>query len=161
TAVIAALGRLWAVGLTPDWPGYYAGRGRRKVPLPTYPFEKTRYWVEPGQDTVAGTGGDGHAAPATGKLGLDEWFSTPTWRPAVGTLDADPAPIADPVLVFADAEGTAARLTGHAFAGEVITVVAGEDYARNGDTFTARPDSEEDHGRLVGELLAEDRLPGR
>ena len=161
TAVIAALGRLWAVGLTPDWPGYYAGRGRRKVPLPTYPFEKTQYWVEPGPDTLAGTGGDGHAAPVTGKLRLDEWFSTPTWRPAVGTLDADPAPVADPALVFADAEGTAARLASRAFAGEVITVVAGEDYARNGDTFTVRPDSEEDHGRLVGQLLAEDRLPGR
>lgn len=160
-AVIAALGRLWAVGLTPDWPGYYTGRGRRKVPLPTYPFEKSRYWVEPGPDTLAETGGDGHAGPVTGKLPLDEWFSTPAWRPAVGTLDADPAPIADPVLVFADAEGTAARLVGHAFAGDVITVVAGADYAQDGGTFTVRPGSEEDHGRLVGQLLAAGRLPGR
>ncbi|MEV5880545.1 beta-ketoacyl synthase N-terminal-like domain-containing protein [Streptomyces sp. NPDC052101] len=156
TAVNAALGRLWAVGLTPDWPGYYAGRGRRKAPLPTYPFEGTRYWIEPGSGTLTGSG-----TPAVRKLPLDEWFSTPVWRPAVGTLDTDPAPLADPVLLFADAEGTAARLAGLAFTGEVITVAAGETYARDGAAFTVRPDSEEDHSRLVGELLAEDRLPGR
>ncbi|MFF3906394.1 beta-ketoacyl synthase N-terminal-like domain-containing protein [Streptomyces sp. NPDC001848] len=156
TAVNAALGRLWAVGLTPDWPGYYAGRGRRKAPLPTYPFEGTRYWIEPGSGVLTGSG-----TSAVRKLPLDEWFSTPVWRPAVGTLDTEPAQLADPVLLFADAGGTAARLAGLAFTGEVLTVVAGEEYARDGSAFTVRPDSEEDHSRLVGELLAEDRLPGR
>ncbi|QKV91485.1 SDR family NAD(P)-dependent oxidoreductase [Streptomyces sp. NA02950] len=160
TALTAALGRLWAMGLTPDWAGYYAGRGRRKAPLPTYPFEATRYWVEPGSGPLTGAGGR-TGSGAVGKLPLDAWFSVPVWRPAVGTLDTDVAPITEPVLLFADARGTAARVAGHTIAGEVLTVIAGEAYGRHGDTFTLRPDSEQDHGRLIGELLAENRLPGR
>ncbi|MFE0803650.1 beta-ketoacyl synthase N-terminal-like domain-containing protein [Streptomyces sp. NPDC058812] len=161
-AVTGALGRLWAVGLTPDWAGYYAGRGRRKAPLPTYPFEAVRYWVEPGSQTLAGGGGaPGRAAAPAGKLPLDEWFSAPVWKPAVGTLDVEAQSLDEPVLLFADAGGTATRLAAHAFSGEVLTVTAGEAYGRNGDTWTVRSESEEDHARLIAELLAEDRLPGR
>ncbi|ANZ21306.1 polyketide synthase family protein [Streptomyces noursei ATCC 11455] len=158
TAVTAALGRLWAAGLTVDWQGYYADRERARVPLPTYPFEGTRYWVEPGNGTLTGTG---TGARTVRKLPLDQWFSTPVWRQAVGTLDATAEPIADPVLLFADAQGTATRLARHAFAGEVLTVTAGTDYRREGDSWTLRPDSEDDHARLIGDLLAEDRLPDR
>jgi acyl transferase domain-containing protein len=161
TAVIAALGRLWALGLTPHWAGYYAGRQRPKVPLPTYPFEGIDYWIDAGPDTLTAAGSGGRAAGTIGKLPLDEWFSAPVWRPAVGTLDAAHTTIADPVLVFGDAEGTAAGLVEFAFTGETITVVSGAEYGRDGDTFTVRPDSEEDHGRLIGELIAEDMLPGR
>ncbi|MEW2570391.1 type I polyketide synthase [Streptomyces sp. NPDC047070] len=191
TALTAALGRLWAVGLTPDWQGYYAGRGRRKVPLPTYPFEGSRYWVEPGTGalsgtgTFSGTGGDTSGSTAVPKLPLDEWFTAPVWHRAVGTLDAEPVPITEPVLLFADEGadagdgmgaysgsgsgsgtgsgfgGVAARLAAQALAGEVLTVTAGSGYSRDGDAFTVRPDSEEDHHRLVAELLTENRLPGR
>ncbi|KAA6223513.1 SDR family oxidoreductase [Streptomyces albofaciens JCM 4342] len=159
TAVTAALGRLWAAGLPVDWQGYYADRGCRRVPLPTYPFEGTRYWVEPGTGTL--TGASGGSGNGVRKLPLDEWFSAPVWRQAVGTLDAPAEPGADPVLLFADAEGTAARIAAHACAGEVLTVRAGAAYGRDGDTWTLRPDSEEDHARLVADLLAEERLPDR
>jgi acyl transferase domain-containing protein len=160
TAVTGALGRLWAVGLTPDWAGYYAGRGRRKAPLPTYPFEGVRYWVEPGSQTLA-TGGGGRTGASARKLPLDEWFSAPVWKPAVGTLDVEAGPLSEPVLLFADAGGTATRLAARAFSGEVLTVAAGEAYGRDGDAWTVRPESEQDHGRLLADLLAEDRLPGR
>jgi phthiocerol/phenolphthiocerol synthesis type-I polyketide synthase E len=42
-----ALGRLWLAGLELDPRSYYAGEQRRRVPLPTYPFERRRYWIEP------------------------------------------------------------------------------------------------------------------
>ncbi|MFD7661155.1 SDR family oxidoreductase [Streptomyces sp. NPDC059788] len=158
TALTAALGRLWAAGLPVDWQGHHAGRGRGRVPLPTYPFEGTRYWVEPGTGTLTGTGG---GTGGVRKLPLDQWFSAPVWRTAVGTLDAPAEPVADPVLLFADAQGTAARLAAHACAGELLTVRAGTAYGRDGDTWTLRPDSEEDHARLVADLLAEERLPDR
>lgn len=44
-ALLAALGRLWAAGVEPDWSALSLARGRR-VPLPTYPFERRRHWVE-------------------------------------------------------------------------------------------------------------------
>lgn len=40
------LGRLWMVGVTIDWHGYYANEHRRRVVLPTYPFERKRYWPD-------------------------------------------------------------------------------------------------------------------
>lgn len=43
-----ALGRLWQAGVEVDWSGYHANEIRRRVPLPTYPFEHKRYFVEPG-----------------------------------------------------------------------------------------------------------------
>jgi amino acid adenylation domain-containing protein len=47
--LLDALGRLWLAGLTIDWAGFYVGahgmEQRRRVQLPTYPFERQRYWI--------------------------------------------------------------------------------------------------------------------
>jgi len=40
------LGLLWLAGKTIDWKGYYNGHNKRCIPLPAYPFEKKRYWME-------------------------------------------------------------------------------------------------------------------
>ncbi len=48
--VLQALGHLWQTGAHIDWQiGVENGR-RLRVPLPTYPFERKRYWVEPPQE---------------------------------------------------------------------------------------------------------------
>ena len=41
-----ALGQLWASGVSVNWQALYAGEQRRRVALPSYPFERERYWVE-------------------------------------------------------------------------------------------------------------------
>jgi acyl transferase domain-containing protein len=41
-----AIGKLWMAGAEIDWSGYYDGEKRRRVSLPTYPFERQRYWIE-------------------------------------------------------------------------------------------------------------------
>lgn len=46
-ALLRAVGRLWADGAAVDWTAAYDGQRRRWVPLPTAPFERKRYWVEP------------------------------------------------------------------------------------------------------------------
>jgi len=46
-AAYDALGRLWGAGVDPRWDAFYAGETRRRVPLPTYPFDRKRYWAEP------------------------------------------------------------------------------------------------------------------
>ena len=45
--LLGALGRLWTAGASVDWGGVNEGRLRRRVALPTYPFERQRYWVTP------------------------------------------------------------------------------------------------------------------
>jgi len=41
-----ALSRLWLAGAAIDWTAFYAGERRRRVALPTYPFERQRCWIE-------------------------------------------------------------------------------------------------------------------
>lgn len=41
-----ALGSLWMAGIEIGWKRYYEGERRRRVSLPTYPFERRRYWIE-------------------------------------------------------------------------------------------------------------------
>jgi acyl transferase domain-containing protein len=44
--LLETLGKLWVAGIEIDWDGFYAGQRRRRLSLPTYPFERQRYWVD-------------------------------------------------------------------------------------------------------------------
>jgi acyl transferase domain-containing protein len=45
--LVAAVGRLWAAGAEIDWERFQGGARRHRVTLPTYPFERRRYWIDP------------------------------------------------------------------------------------------------------------------
>lgn len=51
-----ALAELHVHGVPVDWRSVYAGTGARRRPLPTYPFQRRRYWL----DVPQGHGGHGH-----------------------------------------------------------------------------------------------------
>ncbi len=42
-AALEGLGMLWSSGADVDWSRLYAGEKRRRVPLPSYPFQRKRY----------------------------------------------------------------------------------------------------------------------
>src|ERR1039458_4880531 len=41
------MGSLWQNGVSLDWDAFYANEDRRRIPMPTYPFERQRFWVDP------------------------------------------------------------------------------------------------------------------
>lgn len=45
------LGQLWVNGVDIDWEQYYKHERRARISLPTYPFERKKYWVEPSSET--------------------------------------------------------------------------------------------------------------
>ena len=45
--ILSTLGNLWLAGIEPDWNGVHRNERRSRVPLPTYPFERQRYWHTP------------------------------------------------------------------------------------------------------------------
>ncbi|MGB7874916.1 MAG: condensation domain-containing protein, partial [Anaerolineales bacterium] len=45
--ILDSLGKLYIQGAEVDWSGFDRGYPRHKVPLPNYPFERQRYWLEP------------------------------------------------------------------------------------------------------------------
>ncbi|HET7459925.1 MAG TPA: beta-ketoacyl synthase N-terminal-like domain-containing protein, partial [Longimicrobium sp.] len=56
--LLRALGRLWTAGAGVDWAAYHQG-ARRRVPLPTYPFERRRHWIDPAPRPRAAADDDG------------------------------------------------------------------------------------------------------
>jgi amino acid adenylation domain-containing protein len=45
--LLQAIGQLWLAGVTIDWVEFYRDEQRHRLPLPTYPFERQRFWIEP------------------------------------------------------------------------------------------------------------------
>src|SRR5215212_3208654 len=43
--LLMALGKLWTANVPVDWKTYYSAEKRRLVSLPTYPFERKRFWI--------------------------------------------------------------------------------------------------------------------
>ncbi|HLX06338.1 MAG TPA: condensation domain-containing protein, partial [Thermoanaerobaculia bacterium] len=67
--MLETLGRLWVRGVAVAWAGFHAHDKRRRVGLPTYPFERRRYWIEPRRQPVAApaaASGDGATGPPVG-----------------------------------------------------------------------------------------------
>ncbi|HEV7514944.1 MAG TPA: amino acid adenylation domain-containing protein, partial [Thermoanaerobaculia bacterium] len=65
--VMSTLGRLWLQGGRVDWAAVHDGERRRRLPLPTYPFERQRYWIDERIDERIG--GRRPARPAEGLIG--------------------------------------------------------------------------------------------
>ncbi len=95
--LITALGRMWSAGVAVDWSHLDGGERRLRVSLPTYCFERQRYWIEPGVGLVGSAGSDEDHLQ---KLeSLDEWFFAPEWE-RVDQPEAQE--LHDTWLVFAD-----------------------------------------------------------
>lgn len=82
-----ALGALWTAGARIDWRAVHASRPRRAVALPTYPFQRRRFWVPQGRPaTVSPQAGHPllgsrlHVATAAGDRVFESRLSTA--RPA-------------------------------------------------------------------------------
>ncbi|MET9697758.1 beta-ketoacyl synthase N-terminal-like domain-containing protein, partial [Streptomyces sp. NPDC006529] len=59
--LLDAVARMFVHGADVDWAAFYAGTGAQRVDLPTYPFQRRRYWMnarpETTEQTTAGSRG--------------------------------------------------------------------------------------------------------
>jgi acyl transferase domain-containing protein/acyl carrier protein len=116
-AVLEAVGRLWIAGVEVDWSAFHGGERRLHVPLPTYPFERQRYWIDPPK---------ADALPARPVADPADWLWAPAWKqvPRTGT------PGAGRWLVFLDDLGLGERIVARLQQDgqEVVTVRKGESF---------------------------------
>ncbi|AKT41198.1 hybrid non-ribosomal peptide synthetase/type I polyketide synthase [Chondromyces crocatus] len=166
--LLSTLGSLWLAGVSPSWHVLQEGTQRRRIPLPTYPFERQRYWIDPqGPLGEAGKGRASTRAASTRQL----WI--PFWKPAVRATRAGEVAAGRGAedgtesatgrwLVFLDeggwAERIAARLRhlGH----EVVCVIAGAAFCQvDAHTFRIDPHDPGGYELLVDALQAAGALP--
>ncbi|MFF0457526.1 type I polyketide synthase [Nocardia africana] len=50
--LVDCLARAHVVGFDVDWPTFFTGRAVSRVPLPTYAFQRSRYWLASGSHTA-------------------------------------------------------------------------------------------------------------
>src|SRR5262249_46235350 len=128
-SALFALGRLWCTGGSVDWQNFYGEEPRQKLTLPTYPFERTRYWIEPGNFET--------------KTDEALFLYEPGWR--LAELDLDEAlDNGRPWLILRDEHGLgltiAERLKAQGW--PVISLIPGDAFGAQGpDVFTVRPRS--------------------
>jgi len=139
--LLATLGRLWVAGARVDWGGFHAHERRRRVALPTYPFERQRHWLEP-RRPAAGVPAAGARRGLAKQPDLADWFYLSGWRQAApATAGSEPddagggADAGAPWLLLLDGGGLgellAARLA--AVGRTVVRAVAGGELERLGD----------------------------
>lgn len=161
---VGTVARLWACGVEADWAHIWGTAGRHRVVLPTYAFQRARYFIEPGVQAVF---------PPVAEPGriddIGHWGHVPRWRQrhAAGGEEALEALAEHPQrwLMFMDrsglAQGVAARLrdAGH----EVIEVIAGDAFAQvSPHRFALAPEQgRAGYAQLLAALEEADRLPER
>ena len=158
---VTTIARLWACGVPVDWEPIWAGARRRRVPLPGYAFQRKTYFIAPGQAEIEPVALPQRIAD------MADWGWQPQWRPAASgfDLEADLAGVSPMTwLVFQDREGLATAVTarlrdaGH----RVVTVRAGDAFAREGDGYVLAPERGRDgYDALIRDLVARGLTPQR
>jgi amino acid adenylation domain-containing protein len=158
--MLAALGKLWLAGCAVHRAGLYAHEQRRRVPLPTYPFERQRYWIEARSDREPAI----QPSRTPGKRAdIADWLYSPWWRraPAPQAIAAGSSAQAAPWLIFADSAGfgeqIAARLRQ---TGQSVTIVrSGERFAESDSGYVLDPRRPADYTALLNALRAVSATP--
>jgi acyl transferase domain-containing protein/thioesterase domain-containing protein/aryl carrier-like protein len=151
------IAELWAAGKKIDWKGYHAHEQRRRLPLPTYPFERERFWIEPGRKIETTAAPAGTSASDDNEGG----FFGETWQRA-DLIRQDRAQDAGPWLIFEDSQGLGAQIekTLRRRSEHCITVHRGRNFARlAADKFEIDPDNPVDYNKLLSEIAAKGKFP--
>ncbi|MBD9358031.1 type I polyketide synthase [Methylomonas albis] len=154
--LLRSLADLWLAGIDIDWNGFYRDERRLRVPLPTYPFQRRRYWIEAGKpvagEAAKSTAGSRQANPA-------DWFYLPSWK---ASLAPTPSASVSAWLVFADEIGLAETLTTDQAQNDrqIITVNVGAGFTRQHQrAYSINPTNPSDFDALLDALDRENALP--
>ncbi|MFG1710516.1 SDR family NAD(P)-dependent oxidoreductase [Nonomuraea sp. M3C6] len=150
TVLAAAAGRLWLAGAPIDWSGYRQDRPVAKVGLPTYPFQRERYWVDAAAVPTPTPAGVPTPPPADPRLPHVRLMA-PRWT--LAPLPDAAEPVGTCVLLAGRAETAEAVARALRAAGtEIVTVLPGDSFAETPGGHTIAPESAADHASLARHL---------
>ena len=145
--MLDSLARLSIRGVKVDWSGFDKDYQRHRVDLPTYPFQRQRYWLE--QQTV-------QPQPVAPKS-LDQY--TIQWQPQERTgRQGDGA--TGTWLIFADRQGVGVRVAQQLESGHCLLIYRGEYAKISPQSWYINPNMPEDYERLFQEAGLDSQLKG-
>lgn len=152
---LQTLGQLWALGVDVDWAKLHAPDSVQRVPLPTYPFERQKFWIEPDK-----------LQPVTAAAPKAESIDGIYFYKRVFKLAPLPAAVTTAPglwLIFRDTLGLADKIAAQLKAAQqdVILVDAGFAYRQTKSGYTLRPNVRADYDALLTGILKSGRTPGR
>ncbi|ARV60173.1 hypothetical protein BZZ01_17430 [Nostocales cyanobacterium HT-58-2] len=148
--LLKSLGKLWLYGVQVNWSGFYAHEHRHRIPLPTYPFERQRYWIEPQKNTR-----DVKLDEALEeKLDIRDWFYIPSWKRSVLPVSFEPKRIVKKQfwLVFTDDCGIGNQIVEKLKCENknVINVKIGEQFCQISEwEYSINPQQKNDYNALL------------
>jgi acyl transferase domain-containing protein/acyl carrier protein len=160
------LGQLWLAGVPIQWSALYADQSRHRMPLPTYPFQHQRYWIDlhrphfpPSQEGLRGIS---TTAPSLQKHpDLANWFYLPTWQRSPLIQSADNT-TPQTWLIYLDQQGVGAAIAQQLRQSQhtVVTVQSGDRYTQTDQhTYTLYPHQPDDYVALIQALQETGLLP--
>ena len=168
-------GQLWCAGVAIDWSQWAGAVGtklapvrvptkqRRRISLPTYPFERERYWIFPAE--AARRSEEVPPLQVGKKPNIADWFSVPSWNrsplPDIQALHEE-SEHEGCWLIFTDTVGLGARIEDRLQKDKevVITVTVGAQFGIVGDgKYTLRPECREDYDALLKDLGSREIFP--
>lgn len=159
TYFLKKLGELWLNGCEINWRRYYGDEQKHLIPLPPYPFEKKRYWLDAAkreEDFVS-------KAEPNQKLPMEKWFYLPSWKRQVTPEGVKKrAEEKRTALVFYEETTFSFSLVQKLEQNGVktVTVKKGARFEKNGpESYTIHPASGNDYEKLFASLKAEQLLP--
>ena len=156
---LATLGRLWVGGVSIDWAKLHARGSVQRVSLPTYPFEREKFWIEPDKPQPLAPSLP-ESTPLT-ETGKDLCFYRRTWKSSPLAPDVA-AGKPSRWLIFADALGLGSAIVASLEAGkeEAILVQTGSGFKKSkGNRYTVRPGVREDYESLIADVIQHGHSP--
>jgi acyl transferase domain-containing protein/acyl carrier protein len=160
--LLKALGQLWLAGVAIDWDAFYADERRYRVPLPTYPFERQRFWLEP-SSIPAEIAQEQPVKSLTSKSSnIADWIYSPSWKSTITPKLQETLPSI--YLVFIDEVELAEKFIQKLETAQhqVITVKIGSNFAKLSDrNYTINPSQASDYESLIETLQQLNQLPSQ
>jgi len=159
--LLNTLGQLWLSGVVIDWSQVYAHESRHRVPLPTYPFERQRYWIDSPKIKPVLNG------CLERKLDMADWFHIPSWKRAAPLAEFEPETLMSQPkcwLVLIDACGVGSQLVEQLDRANqnIIIVQVGEQFSKLSEReYSINPANKENYDRLFKTLRDLNQIPER
>ncbi|BAY23355.1 beta-ketoacyl synthase [Calothrix sp. NIES-2100] len=152
--LLNSLGRLWLSGISINWSVFSGKERHQRIPLPTYPFERQRYWIER-QKHLSVT-------PITQgkKPDIADWFYIPLWQQSL-----PPKKLVSQnscTIIFIDECGLGEELVKRLQVDSqyVIIVKLGSEFTKlNEYTYSLNPKKCDDYDALFNELSVQNKTP--